>query len=70
MEAEDKIFFIGGDLAALDGGAEVVHPSETATLSTSEEASTLGEGSPAAFAFFLDVVGEKLVFFRRPWPSL
>lgn len=57
MEAEDEIFFIGGDLAALDGRAEVVHPPEAAALATAEESGALWEGSPAALAFFLDVIG-------------
>lgn len=57
MEAEDEIFFIGGDLAALDGRAEVVHPPEAAALAAAEESGALWEGSPAALAFFLDVIG-------------
>lgn len=57
MEAEDEIFLIRGDVAAFDGGAEVVHPAETAAFAAPEKASTLGERSPTPFSFFLDVIG-------------
>lgn len=42
MEAKDEIFFVGGDLAALDRRAEVVHPAEAATLAAAEQPSPLG----------------------------
>ena len=57
MEAEDEIFLVRGDVAAFDGGAEVVHPPEAAAFAAAEKASSLGERSPAPFSFFLDVIG-------------
>jgi len=57
VEAEDEIFLVRGDVAAFDGGAEVVHPPETAAFAAPEKASTLGERSPTPFTFFLDVIG-------------
>jgi hypothetical protein len=32
VKAKNEIFFVGGDLAALDGWTEIVHPAETAAL--------------------------------------
>lgn len=42
MEAKDEIFFVGGDLAALDRRAEVVHPAEAAALAAAEQPRSLG----------------------------
>lgn len=70
MEAEDEIFLVGCNLAALDGGAEVVHPSEAAALAAAEEAGSLREGAPPALALPCDVIGKELVLFRRPRPPL
>lgn len=70
VEAENEILFIGGDLAAFDGRAEVVHPAEATALAAAEETGSLREGAPPAFSFFLDVIGQNLVFLRRPWPPL
>jgi len=57
VEAEDEIFLVRGDVAAFDGGAEVVHPSETAAFAAAEKASSLGESSPPPFSFSLNVIG-------------
>lgn len=70
MKAEDEIFLVGGDLAAFDGGAEVVHPAEAAALTAAEEAGSFWKRSPATFAFFPYETGQHLVFLRCPWPSL
>lgn len=56
MEAKDEIFFIGGDLAALDRRAEIVHPAEAAALTAAEQPSPLGKGPPPSLPFFLDVI--------------
>lgn len=56
MEAEDEIFLVGGDVAPLDGGAEVVHPAKAAALAAAEKSGALGERSPPSFSFFLDVI--------------
>lgn len=56
MEAEDEIFLVGGDVAPLDGGAEVVHPAEAAALAAAEKAGALRERSPPSFSFFIDVI--------------
>ena len=70
MEAEDEIFLVRCNLATLDGGSEVVHPSEAAALAAAEEPGTFRERAPPAFTLLVYVIGEQLVFFRRPWPSL
>ena len=56
VEAENEIFLVGGDLAALDGRAEIVHPAEEAALVTAEESGFLRECPPSSFAFVLDVI--------------
>ena len=56
MEAEDEIFLVGGDVAPLNGGAEVVHPAKAAALAAAEKSGALGEHSPPSFSFFLDVI--------------
>ena len=43
-------------MAALDGGAEVVHPAEAAALAAAEKAGALRERSPPSFSFFIDVI--------------
>lgn len=70
MEAEDEVFFIRGDMASLDGGAEVVHPPEAAALPAAEEPRLLGQRPPPSFAFPLYVIRQQLVLLRRPRPSL
>lgn len=70
VEAEDEVLLVGGDVAALDGGAEIVHPAEAAAFAAAEETGSLGEGAPSAFSLFLDALGEELVFFGSPGPSL
>jgi hypothetical protein len=32
VKAKNEIFFVGGDLAALDGWSKIVHPAEAAAL--------------------------------------
>lgn len=66
VEAEDEIFLIGGDVAALDGRAEVVHPAEAAALPASEEPRLLGQRPPPPLAFSLYVVAQQLVLLHRP----
>lgn len=56
VEAENEIFLVGGDLAALDGRAEIVHPAEAAAFATAEESGSLRECPPSSFAFLLDVI--------------
>lgn len=70
MEAEDEILLVGGDVAALHGGAEIVHPPEAAAFPAAEETRSFWEGAPPALSLLLDVVGQQLVFLRSPRPSL
>lgn len=70
MEAEDEILLVWGDVAALDGGTEVVHPAEAAALPAAEEAGALRKRSPPPLPFLPYEVGQHLVLLRRPWPSL
>lgn len=70
MEAEDEVFFISRDVAALDARAEVVHPTEATALPTAEKPRLVGQHPPPSLAFFLYVVAQKLVLLRRPWPPL
>lgn len=70
VEAEDEILLVGGDVAALDGGTEVVHPAEAAALPAAEEASALRKRSPPPLPFLPYEVGQHLVLLRRPRPSL
>lgn len=70
MEAEDEILLVGGDVAALDRGTEVVHPAEAAALPAAEEAGALRKRSPPPLPFLPYEVGQHLVLLRRPRPSL
>lgn len=70
MEAKNEIFFVGSDVAALDGGTEIVHPPQTAALPAPEEASSLRESAPPTLSFFRDVLRQHLILLRRPRPSL
>lgn len=36
VEAEDEVFFVGGDVTTLDGRVKVVHPTEAAALAAAE----------------------------------
>ena len=70
MEAEDEIFLIGGDVASLEGRAEVVHPPQAAAFAAALKASPLGKSPPSSFSFLLHKISQNLIFLRRPRPSL
>lgn len=70
MKAKNEIFFVGGDLATLDRGTEIVHPAKAAALAAAEQSRPLGEGPPASLTFLLDVIGQKLILLRCPRPPL
>lgn len=70
MEAENEIFFVRGDVTALDVGAEIVHPAEAAALSAAEKSGSLGESAPPSLSLSLYVLRQKLVFLRCPWTPL
>lgn len=70
VEAENEILLVGGDVAALDGWAEIVHPPEAAALPAAQQPSPLRQSTPPPLPFLLYVVRQQLVLLRRPWPPL
>ncbi|PON98070.1 hypothetical protein TorRG33x02_061440 [Trema orientale] len=70
VEAENEIFLVGGDVAALDGRAEVVHPAEAAALPASHQPGPLRQRPPPPFPFFPYEPRQHLVLLRRPRPPL
>ncbi|URE44824.1 hypothetical protein MUK42_33069 [Musa troglodytarum] len=66
VEAEDEIFLIGCDGTMLDGGAEVVHPSEAAALAAAAEPSALGQRPPPPLPLPPHEARQHLVLLRRP----
>ncbi|KAA8516941.1 hypothetical protein F0562_017241 [Nyssa sinensis] len=69
MKTKNEIFLVGSDLAPLNRWPEIIHPPESATLTTPEQASSFGQRSPLSFTFSLDVTGQNHIFLRCPWPS-
>lgn len=57
MKAKDEILLIRRDGAALDGGAEIVHPAEAAALAAAKQTGVLRKGTPLPFSVSFDVVG-------------
>jgi hypothetical protein len=66
VELDDEVVLVGGEVAALEVGAEVVDPAEAAALAAAEEAGGLGERAPAALAVGADVGDEALVLLLGP----
>jgi len=66
VELDDELVLVLGEIAALEIRPEVVDPAEAAALAASQQAGSLGEGPPAAFAVKADVSDEALVFFLGP----
>ena len=61
MEAEDEVLLVVGDVAALHGRPEVVHPPETAALAAPEKARPGRKSAPAAFPFLPDEASKDVV---------
>lgn len=66
VQFDDEFIFFVGEVAALEIGAEVIDPAESAALAAAEESGCLGKGAPAALAVGADVGGEAVVFFLGP----
>jgi hypothetical protein len=66
VELDDELVVILGEVAALQVGAEVVHPPEPATLAAAQEARGLGQRAPASLAVRLDVGDQALVLLLSP----
>lgn len=56
MKAKDDILLIRRDGAALDGGAEIVHPAEAAALAAAKQTGVLRKGTPLPFSVSFDIV--------------
>jgi len=72
VEVEDEELLVGGEVAALHVGPEVVEPPQPAALARPLQPGGAGEGVPAALAVVGDVVdeGEVLVDGPRAAPEL
>jgi len=68
VEADDEALLVGGEVAALDVGAEVVGPAEAAALPAAVQPGGLGQVAPAANlpAVPLDVLHQGAVLLLRP----
>jgi len=68
VEADDEALLVGGEVAALDVGAEVVGPAEAAALPAAVQPGGLGQVAPAADvpAVPLDVLHQGAVLLLRP----
>lgn len=70
MEINDQLFFRFSKEASLQVGAEIVGPTEPATLATAAKPSELRDSSPATLAIRENEVDELLILLGCPWPFL
>ena len=70
VEVNDEPLLVVVEEAALEVGAQVVGPSESAALAAPEQPRELGYEAPAAMAVGEEEGDELLVLLRRPRPLL
>jgi pyruvate/2-oxoglutarate dehydrogenase complex dihydrolipoamide acyltransferase (E2) component len=66
VEADDESLLVGGEVAALDVGAEVVDPAEAAALAAAEQAGKAWQRAPVGVAVLPDVGHQALVLLGAP----
>uniref|UniRef100_A0A2P2KAJ4 Uncharacterized protein n=1 Tax=Rhizophora mucronata TaxID=61149 RepID=A0A2P2KAJ4_RHIMU len=70
MHSDYKIILISSDVPSLDVRPQIVHPSQSTALSTSEQTCFFRQGPPMAFTVSLNILGKQCVFSRSPWPPM
>ncbi|URD71977.1 hypothetical protein MUK42_34120, partial [Musa troglodytarum] len=68
VELDDELVLLLREVAALEVGAEVVDPAESAALAAAEEAGGLGQRAPAPLPVSSDVGDEPVVLLLGPRP--
>jgi hypothetical protein len=66
VEADDEGLLVGGEVAALDVGAEVVDPAEAAALAAAEQPGLPRQRAPVGVAVLPDVGHQPLVLLGAP----
>ena len=66
VQLDDEVVLVGGEVAALEVGAEVVDPAEAAALAAAHQSSRLGQRPPAPFAVRADVRHQAVVLLLGP----
>lgn len=66
MKLNNEFVFFFSEIPSLQIRPQIIYPSQSATLSTSQQSGGFGEGAPVALAVNPDVVDEARVLFLGP----
>lgn len=70
VEIDNQLFFSFSEEASLQVGAEIIRPTEPATLTTPAKASEFRHSPPTTLAIGDNKADELLVLLSSPWPFL